>query len=256
MKHVALALGILASSSLALAEAKPYTLADLEALVAQKSFKEAVDHLGDVAPSERTARWQAVAADAAAGYIGGLSNDNLVTKVLEIERVDAAFPTILKSAKYTKVRAEVGLTAYKGCFANTYWIDECLDHAYKFIEADAANTALAFQMGKLVRLNAKHWAALRYFKRALTAKTAKAMCADEDIELAVLSGLALPASYDAMPIAVEIAKGACWANLRKPIVEAFDADSENGYIRTNACELLKAKKALTAAQAKTCKSDK
>ena len=82
------------------------------------------------------------------------------------------------------------------------------------------------------------------------------MCADEDIKLAVLSGLALPSSYDALPIAKEVAQGPCWENLKKPIVDAFDEDSENGYVRTNACSFLKAKKALSAEQAKTCKSEK
>lgn len=252
MKHIAL-VGILAAATPVLAEKKPYSLADLKSLVSQKSFKEAVEHLGDVPPSERTADWQTVAADAAAGYIGGLSNDNLVTKVLEIEKVDGEYPTILKSPKYTKVRGEVGLKAYQGCFENSYWIDECLDHAYKFIDADAANTELAFKMGKLVRVNAKHWASLRYFQKALAGKDAKKYCADEDVKLAVLSGLALPASYDALPIAKDVAQGACWDNLKKPIVEAFNADSENGYVRTNACGFLKTKKALSADQAKTCK---
>ena len=256
MKQFIVLVGVLATTSLAVAETKPYTLADLKTLVSQKSFKEAVDHLGDVTPSERNADWQNVAADAATGYLGGLSNDNLVTKVVEIERVDAAYPTIMKSPKYTKVRAEIGLTAYKGCFENSYWIEECLDHAYKFIEADTTNTDLAFKMGKLVRLNAKHWASLRYFKRALTAKNTKAMCADEDIKLAVISGLGLPTSYDALPLAKEVAQGVCWENLKKPILDAFKEDSENGYIRTNACSFLKAKKALTADQAKSCKSDK
>ena len=255
MKHF-IALGIVATVTVAAADKKPYTLADLKTLVSQKSFKEAVGHLDDVAPSERNADWQTVAADAAAGYIGGLSNDNLVTKVVEIERLDGEYPTILKSTKYTKVRGEIGLKAYKGCFENEYWIDECLDHAYKFIDADTDNHELAFKMGKLVRLNAKHWASLRYFKNALRAKDTKSMCADEDVKLAVLSGLALPDSYDALPIAKELAQGACWNNLKKPIVDAFNEDSENGYVRTNACSFLKAKKALSAEQAKTCKSDK
>ncbi len=253
MKHLLALVGVLALTSVAVADKKPYTLADLKTLVSQKSYKEAVDHLGDVSPSERNADWQAVAADAAAGYIGGLSNDNLVTKVVEIERVDGEFPPILKSAKYTKVRGEVGLKAYKACFENEYWIDECLDHAYKFIEADAGNTDLAFKMGKLVRLNAKHWAALRYFQKALAAKNPKAMCADEDVALAVVSGLGLPESYDALPIAKDVAQGPCWESLKKPILKAFGEDSENGYVRTNACGFLKAKKALTAEQAKGCK---
>ena len=256
MKHFIVLVGIVATSSIAAAEKKPYTLADLKTLVSQKSFKEAVAHLDDVAPSDRTADWQAVAADAAAGYIASLSNDNLVTKVLEIERLDGAYPTILKSTKYTKVRGEIGLKAYKGCFENSYWIDECLDHAYKFVDADSGNADLAFKMGKLVRLNAKHWASLRYFKLAIGTKGSKAMCADEDVKLAVLSGLALPDSYDALPIAKDVAQGACWENLKKPIIEAFDADSENGYVRTNACGFLKTKKALSATQAKTCKETK
>jgi hypothetical protein len=256
MKHIGLLLAVLVTTTIASAEKKAYTLADLKTLVSQKSYKEAVDHLSDVAPSERKADWEAVAVDAVAGYIGGLSNDNLVTKVLEIERVDGAYPVILKSAKYTKVRGEIGLKAYKGCFENSYWIDECLDHAYKFVDADAGNSDLAFKMGKLVRLNAKHWAALRYFKLALKGKGSKTMCGDEDVKLAVLSGLALPDSYDALPIAKEVAQGACWDNLKKPIVDAFNEDSENGYVRTNACGFLKAKKALSAEQAKTCKDSK
>jgi len=40
---------------------KKYTLADLKALVKDKAYKEAVVHLGDVAPSERTAEWQDIA---------------------------------------------------------------------------------------------------------------------------------------------------------------------------------------------------
>jgi hypothetical protein len=44
--------------------------------------------------------------------------------------------------------------------------------------------------------------------------------------------------------------------LKKPIVDAFNEDSANGYVRTNACGFLKTKKALSAEQAKTCKSEK
>lgn len=254
MKHlIALAgLSVLLSSA-AMADKKPYTLADLKALVAAKSYKEAVDHLTDVAPSDRNAEWQDLAATAATGYIGGLKDDNLVTKVLEIEKVDQDHPVILKSPKYTKVRAEIGLKAYGACFKNSYWIDECLAHATKFLEGDTGNTDLAFKMAKLVRLNANHHVAAPYFKRALTGKNNAAVCKDEDLKLAIMSGLALPKDYDNAGVSREIASGACWDVLKKPILEAFNADSDGGYVKQNTCDFLKAKKVLTADQSKGCK---
>jgi len=232
---------------------KPYTLADLKTLVSQNSFKEAVEHLNDVPPSERTAPWLEVATAAGTGYISGLSNDNLVTKVLTIEQLDADVPPLLKVAKYTKVRAEVGLKAYDACLQNSYWTDECLQHAIKFVEADGSNTDLALKMAKLVRKNAKSWAALPFFKKALAGKPSAAACKDSDLALAVTSGLALPKDYDRAADARAIAPGPCWDHLKKPILEAFNEDSENGYVRQNSCDFLKAKKALGAEQARSCK---
>jgi hypothetical protein len=242
-----------AMTTVALADKKPYTLADLKTLVSQKSFKEAVEHLNDVPPVERTADWLEVAASAGTGYISGLSNDNLVTKVLTIEQLDSDVPPLLKVAKYTKVRAEVGLKAYDACFQNRYWTDECLQHALKFVEADGSNADLALKMAKLVRKNAKSWAALPFFKKALAGKPSAAACKDGDLALAVTSGLALPKDYDRAGDARAIAVGPCWDHLKKPILEAFNEDSEGGYVRQNSCDFLKAKKALGAEQARTCK---
>ena len=253
MKQAIALATILAMTGIATADKKPYTLADLKALVSQKSFKEAVEHLNDVPPSERKADWLDTAAAAGAGYIAGLSNDNMVTKVIAIEQLDADVAPILKVAKYTKVRAEVGLKAYDACLQNNHWADECIQHAIKFVEADASNADLALKMAKVVRKNAKSWAALPFFKLAIAGKPSAAACKDGDLALAVTSGLALPKDYDRAADARTIAAGACWDHLKKPILAAFTEDSENGYVRQNSCDLLKAKKALGAEQARTCK---
>jgi hypothetical protein len=239
--------------SAALADKKPYTLADLKALVSAKSYKEAVEHLKDVAPADRNAEWQDIAATAAGGYIGGLKDDNLVTKVLEIEKLDQDHPAILTPPKYTKVRAEIGLKAYEACFKNSYWIDECLQHAMKFLEGDAGNTDLAFKMAKQVRRNANAYGAVPFFKRALAGKNAAAVCKDDDLKLAVIAGLGLPADYDNAADSRTIASGVCWDALKKPVLDAFNDESSGGYVKENACAVLKAKKVLTADQAKTCK---
>jgi hypothetical protein len=65
MKHLVALAGIAALASVAVADQGRYTLAELKALVAQKSYREAVRHLSDIAPSERNAAWLAVAVDAA-----------------------------------------------------------------------------------------------------------------------------------------------------------------------------------------------
>ena len=253
MKHAIALATIVAVTGTATADKKPYALADLKALVSQKSFKEAVEHLNDVPPSERKADWLDTAAAAGAGYIAGLSNDNMVTKVIAIEQLDADVAPILKVAKYTKVRAEVGLKAYEACLQNNHWADECIQHGIKFVEADASNADLALKMAKVVRKNAKSWAALPFFKLAIAGKPSAAACKDADLALAVTSGLALPKDYDRAGDARTIAAGACWDHLKKPILAAFVEDSENGYVRQNSCDLLKAKKALGAEQARTCK---
>jgi hypothetical protein len=256
MKHVAALVAVLVLSPVAAADKKPYTLADLEALVAHKSYPEAVAHLSDIAPSERTADWLAVATDAATGYIGGLSNDNLVTKVFAIEELDQAYPAILKSPKYTKVRAAIGLAAYEGCFRESYTLDECMKHAARFVEADAGNWKLALDVAKAVRRSGFAYNAVPHFRRALTGKANATVCKDDDLKLAVIAGLALPNDSDGARGALTIAGGTCWDSLGKDIVKAFDDEGESGYIHDNACDLLKSKKVLNATQARTCDKKK
>jgi hypothetical protein len=252
MKQLIALAVILVLSSVAVADKKPYTLADLKALVAQKSYQEAIAHLSDISPSERNADWLAVAVDAATGHISGLSNDNLVTKVFAIEELDTAYPAILKSAKYTKVRAEVGLKAYESCFQQSYSLDECLKHAAKFVEADAGNWELALKMAKAVRRNGNAYNAVPHFKRALGGKGNATVCKDDDLKTAVIAGLGLPKDYDNAADARAIAGNNCFENLKKDIIKAFDEESSGGYVHDNACDFLKAKKALNATQAKTC----
>ena len=173
MKHFIALAGIVALSSVAAADKGPYTLADLQALVAQKSYREAVGHLSDISPSARNAAWLAVAVDAASGYVGGLAGDDLATKVWGIEAIDAQYPQLLSSPKYTKIRAEIGLRGYEACFANSYALDACIEHATKFLDADASNTDLAFQMAKALRRNSNPHVSVTFFKRAVAAKAPK-----------------------------------------------------------------------------------
>jgi hypothetical protein len=214
---------------------KSYSLDDLKSLVSSKSYKEAVEHLGDIAPSQRNADWLAVATDAATGYVSGMTNDHLVEQ-------------LMKSPKYQKARADIGLKGYEACFKASYDLDECIKHAMKFIEGDAGNADLALRMSKLVRMNGNAYNALPFFKKALSAKATATVCKDKDLEMAVVAGIGLPPDYDNFKIAKDIASATCWEQLKKPVVDAVGAES-SGYTHDNGCTILKAK----GTTAKGCK---
>jgi hypothetical protein len=246
--------GILAvSTALADTKAKSYTLGDLKTLVSQKAYEEAVEHLGDLPPSERNAEWLDVAATAAAGFVGQLPVEQIV---YGIEAVERAYPQVLTSAKYTKGRGELGLKGY------ARFLDGAggrgLEQAMRFLDGEPANGGLALGMGKVV-LGAfsSKYAAAPFFKRAVAGKAPPSgVCKDEDLKTALVSALGLPSDYDGAAAARAIAD-ACWSEQKKTIVEQFDeARGGSGYVLANTCEILKAKKALTAKQTRICAGEK
>jgi hypothetical protein len=235
------------------AEQKPYSLADLKALVSQKSFQEAVAHLGDVAPTERKDEWKTVATTAAIGYLESMHSDDLVARVYAIESLDTSFPVLLESKPYVKSRAKLGLTAYEACFANTYSLEACFEHANKFVDADATNAELTLAMAKLMRRSAFAYASTHMFKKALTAagKGSAAVCKDDDLETSVVAALGLPADHKQAAHGRDLATS-CYDALKKPLLKEFAAEGTTSYFRENTCKLLMGKKALDAEQAKKC----
>lgn len=98
-----------------------------------------------------------------------------------------------------------------------------------------------FAIAKRTRLQFKHWAALQFFEPALGKSPTAAQCADEDLSLAVVSGLALPDSYKELATAKAIFGGACFPALRPTIEKEIVGKSGAGYIAQNACPTLIAK---------------
>ena len=98
-----------------------------------------------------------------------------------------------------------------------------------------------FAIAKNARLQFTHWTALQFFEPALGKSPTPAQCADEDLALSVLSGLALPPDYPAHAIAVRVFNGSCFAAVR-PLVEIEVTTSKGaGYLPQNACPLFAAK---------------
>jgi hypothetical protein len=233
----AVAIALLGVTTLAVAEDKKYTMADLKALVAQKSYREAVQHLEDISPSERNADWQDMAGTASAGLVAAVEHDE---KLGTMQGLEARYPILLKSSKYLAARSEAGPPAFAECFQSEYQVEECRNAALKFVDADPANAKLTLVMAKVARLGMMSYAAMPFFKRAVAANKGGAACKDEDLSIAVIAALGLPYDNVLFVDAKPIAGITCWADLRKPILKELAAN-DSGYYKTNVCDLMRGK---------------
>ncbi|HEX4355737.1 MAG TPA: hypothetical protein VHZ95_22575 [Polyangiales bacterium] len=247
-----IAAATIAMSAAPVAHANSDTIADLKALVSQGAFKEAYLHLGDIPPAQRSADWVDVASSAAAGVLPTLSSDDGTT-IEAIDQIDRDYPQLLKTAKYMRVRADLGLKGLAGCYAQTsdYWssygIANCSTLALRFIDNAGGDKALALQVAKLASRSMMAYSAVPFFKRALARDPA--VCRDGDLQTAVVSGLGLEPEHAGDAKAMMTT---CWDSVKDAVAKAFDADSPHGYVRQNTCGILKAKGMISGLQAKRC----
>jgi hypothetical protein len=220
-------------------DARRYTLADLETLVSQQAFDEALAHAGDVPPSQRTQKWTDVTAAAAAGALASLPDDASV--ILAIDGVDRQFPQLLKTTRYTRPRGELGLKGLAACWRRS---DECGKLALRFVEGDPK---LAIDVARLAARN-DHTVALSLFFRAFDPK----LCPDEQLQRAMIAGLnrdrdSTPAT-EARSIMLR-----CWHATRPLVLKAFEDAGKRSYMHRNTCDVLASKNELSPLQAKRCK---
>jgi hypothetical protein len=248
MKHLVAMSGLLALlAGPGIADSKKYSIADLKALIQQKSFSEALAHLDDIAPVDRNAEWQEVLGQAAIGTVADGADD--ISKLQNILVIEKQYPAVLKYSKYVALRTEVGPKGFDVCFQGSYDINACRDYALKFVDDDPSNGKLALTVAKIARRNMFAYGAVAFFKRAIAAK-APSVCKDSDLELAIVAGLGLPKDDASFGDARTIA-GTCWADLKKPVLKEL-AGNEAGYYHDNVCDFLKT----TNEHAKVCEDSK
>jgi hypothetical protein len=146
-------------------------------------------------------------------------------------------------AKHATVSVS-SLPDFDQCERHTGDSDACLVGLNKYVQGHAAE---AFAAGKRVRLHYNHSAALPYFAKAIGKATA-AQCGDEDLALAVVSGLELPTDDPNAALAQRIISGTCWQAMRTRVVAGLK--DGGAYYRANVCPELK-KRAIEQAECVT-----
>lgn len=127
------------------------------------------------------------------------------------------------------------LADFDKCAANNrYDTGVCLEPLQRYAKAHPKEL---FAIGKRARLNFTHWAALQFFEPALGKSPAAAQCADEDVGLAIISGLSMPADAAPNAIARRLLNGACFSAVRAVVEKEITSAKGEGYLSQHACPI-------------------
>ncbi|WP_394823552.1 hypothetical protein [Pendulispora albinea] len=223
------------------AKGKTYTMADLDALANRAQWAELLAHVEDIPPLERKATWERLLVKAATEYVGSLSSKSDAYEGFWIaEGMVKRYPALPKSKEFMAKRADVGKKVFTECLQQSYSGKECIQRAKDFVNVDGTERDVALAIGKIVRQNQFPYVAVPFFQAAVAGTKNNAACADEDLRLAVVAGLALPTNYENASGARDVSANACWTELRAPVLQEFK-DNANGYLKDNVCSVLKAK---------------
>src|SRR5579864_1859906 len=206
MKHLGTVIllavvGIAVAGSAAAAERRD-SIADLDALAAQHSWLELGAHLMDIPPAARDAHWQALVEQAAVGEVAPLAAaaGSFVDKLVVLERYYPTFPSLAQSSEFMKLRATVGLDAFRRCFelAAEQYLDPapCRDHLDAFARAEPVDLTVAKGAAELVAQRGNDAAAARFYAIMLAA--GDDVCQAASVAKAAVAALREPVeSFDA-----------------------------------------------------------
>jgi len=259
-QHTLLFLAVVTASAVHADEPhQTYSIEDLRALAKGRGgdeptsgevWGELVEHLRDILPSRRGSEWEALAEKASTGYIQGLLAEQKAEAALAAaEELRNRYPHLKRSKTFMAQRTRAGLAGFELCYQRerTPQRPTCTERLLAFVDGDASNAGLAMSAGKLVRLNQNHAQAAPFFRRALANRPGAPECQDEDLRLAVLSGLGLPSDYPHAADARKLAATLCAEALLDPIRKELEKDA-GGYFKENVCAALGKKAAPPAAQ--------
>jgi hypothetical protein len=117
---------------------------------------------------------------------------------------------------------------------NSYDTGVCLKALQKYAKSHPKES---FAIGKRARLQFKHWVALQFFEPGLGASPTTAQCADEDLSLAIVSGLSMPTDAAPNQIARRLLSGKCFSSVRTMVEKEIATANGEGYLPQHACPI-------------------
>jgi hypothetical protein len=234
-------------------------LAQLEALAATENWHELGQHLTEVKPTERDARWNALVEQAALGELTPLatpSSGSPDERLAAIERYYPAFPSLRGSQKFAGLRSTIGLDAFGRCFdaANQgAELQKCRDRLDRFVHTPPMSAQLARDAGALVVHKLNHGNAAPFFAMAFEAPHGELVCTTPELATAVIAGLDEPGDALEAKSALMLADK-CWASLRTELVAEVARETPNSYYVHNSCPIVMKYNAVNDPRAARCRA--
>lgn len=234
--------------------ADKYEMADLQALEKQSAWEELFGHLEDISPSKRDANWNGLAERTSAHLLEVEKIDeHSADGVLRAsDRILQHFGFLKQSKVFMAKRAELGLKAFGYTYSNYRHAagdDQWIDQMKEFVTADTVTPDLPQLAAKKVQVYLVAYCAWPFWKMAMD--RGATVCKDADFQKSIVAAIG-DGVWKAET--TEVAQNKCWADVKGPLLAELDKTKSEDF-KKNACPLLKAKGALSAAQTKKCFED-
>jgi len=239
----------------AMSEAAKQLLADLEALAAARNWPELHDHLTDLNPAARDARWNALVEQAAIGEMSlqTAPGGSYAERMAAIERYYPKFPSLSGSPQFLALRTSIGLDAFGRCFEEAQAPAKCLSALERFVHVAPVSADLARGAARLVGLKLNRSTSALFFAAGLDATGGEGVCSDADVSYATVVALQRPSDWREAKAARILAER-CWDTLGPAVVENVAHETADSYYLRNVCPILMERKAVTGLRAARCQA--
>lgn len=215
-----------------------YELEDLDVLDKQGAWEELSEHLTDIRPSKRDAKWLAIVERTVLGQLSAVElSEHTAPQVLSgLKAALSRYPALKQSKTFMAARAELGLKAF-GHTARTRNQEarEWVGQLRLFVLADALTPNLAQAAAKKVQEQFVATLAWPLWKLAL--ERGAPPCKDADFAKALVEAFVEGSWVDEV---TPVVQGACWNDVKAAAAAAVEKAPYNQLERL--CPLLKAKK--------------
>ena len=229
----------------AIAAETAYDQTDLQALAAQGSWSELLQHATDIKPGARGKAWQRLVRRAATQWLAApVIERDPRRAVLLVTQLFDRYPVLQRDRVLRRLRSRFAIKALRACLAHRRWQSWCEQRYRAFVDGD--DSGVAFSIGHLVAGTLSPVHAIVYFARGVSGlkpSQAKKQCSTRTVGRAVRACLSLRQQLhpESVALARQVAFGTCWPWLRAEVVRLAGED-ENA--RQNSCEQLLDRKAI------------
>ncbi|MER2565409.1 MAG: hypothetical protein ABTQ32_32085 [Myxococcaceae bacterium] len=218
------------------------TMEDLQALGTQSAWAELLERAEDVPAAKRTDEWRALVTKAA-------------TAVVQADESRAAalstrYPFLAASPAFSKLNGSVSVSTLEKCLDDGKVRDPLTECVATFRKTSPKPDALA-AAAKVIRRQWNPTAAVDLYADA--AAGSKELCADAGLQESVLAALELPRDERRAKAGRTVAFETCFSAMAAPLKSAMVHAST--YLLGNACESMRAKKALSEMQDELCRDE-